>query len=1125
MLPADIYLAGLLGLTKEQYQWFKAEIDAKSGVRPGEVTAGLETIATISAIFSLISIGLAVTASFFKPREKKDGGVQNSQVSGGSIARNQKFSSRSGFQSVQSPAALGETIPLIYSDRAYYPATLGRPAGLYGGIRVQVDLLWSQMLALGGDEYLKSLFMIGEGRIGDIEDLAIGDSTVNFYWQNNSSATQRGSKFTAYFNGVGGRIKAGDYKFGRAPYFDPGNSETLFGAPDVYHVYSAGSQQRPDFCYTYTPSANTSFGLSDWLPNGMFHRINPTMTATGSIERKSYDNGERFKVVWTDDFSSVATLWKQKYQWSYRCGVTSPSKDYAVNDEFEYVVYADSDDDTVIFVDGSNAEGSIGADGPPAELSCNDIASTVAGYQSGIADSMIEGEIYKFGSALAVLTEISPTDKTFVSTSGLTEGRGQTMRYKFRVVRAGYIQSGGDQVNPNWSGEQVRPKKWDYAGGSGLADLEALDPPTKWKTVSDRAQGFKYTSANIRITRPCKVFEIRLRSTVGLAVNGFFNFRGSYDYSRVNDMAGGKYIGNTYDSSQKIQTQSYTAGTVSAPEQRYSFFRMHIRVSPSSDYIEIPASFAVRSNTGQAIYNYIRFELAIGGEVQLEFEPISSWEIRSGRAQTPFIVIDYRRSGTNSIHFSVGAGLTVYWTGTTMSNKQSNFRVNSIEPKGGSSKGLGFSDDYDSMTDAYAAVAEAFCYSAIETTIRNGPEHEVVGVNVITENSVAPDYRDIATLGFNARSARSWSQLSQVSVGVPKGKYARKLLKANAEEPTNLFPDVFRDILLSERFGMGDIFTEDQIEVESFVRSAQWNLSRRYFFDGVLAEKVNLRQWAADVSATMLLEFYERDGRFALEPAVRFPEEGPVPISGLFTAGNIIEGSFSLEVLSEEERQPVQVSIKWREQRSKDSLSSPGVFPVEREIFIREASGSESDTIESINIAEYCTNRYHAIDCACYIIRVRNLITHTISFSTIPEGVVSGLKAGDFIKVALDYDFYNDFTNGIVLKDGTIITTKPETLPPGTHQVAHWNGSVGPVIDGVLTIGADGKAQPSGVIFALKSQRLSVRVYRIASIKLGEESQIEIGAIHHPTDENGLSLIGKNWTTYQTDSNWIIRES
>ena len=981
------------------------------------------------------------------------------------------------------------------------------------------------MLALGGDEYLKSLFMIGEGRIGDVEDLAIGDSTVNFYWQNNSVAAQRGSKFTVYFNGVGGRIKAGNYKFGRAPAFDAGNSETLFGAPDVYHIYSTGNQQRPDFCYTSTPSANTSFGLSDWMPNGMLYRVNPTITATGSIERKSQSNGEKFKVTWTDDFNSLANLWKQKYQWSYRCGVTSPSKAYAVNDEFEYVIYKDSDDETTIVFDGGNAEGSIGADGPPAQLSCSDIASSIASYQAGLADSMIEGEIYKFGSALAVLTTILPVDGAFVSTAGLSKGPGQTMTYRFKVVRAGYIQNGGGEINPDWSGTQVRPPKWDYAHGAGLAELQALNPPTKWQTVSDRSQGFKYTSANVRITRSCKVFEIRLKSTVGLAVNGLFNFKGSLDYNHVNEMAGGKYIGNVYDASQNIQTQTYPGGgTVSFSQVRYSFFKIYIKVSPSNDYLEIPASFAVRSNTGQAIYNYIRFELAVGGEVQLEFEPISSWEIRSGRVQTPFIIIDYRSSGTKSIQLPVGAGLTIYWTGTTMSNNLSEFTAPSIEPKG-SSKGLGYSDDNQSMTDSYPRIAEAFCYNSIETTIKNGPEHEITGINVITENSVAPDYKDVATLGFNARSARSWSQLSQVSVGVPKGKYAKKLLKGDTEESTNLFPDALRDMLLSNRFGMGDTFSEDQIEKESFIRSAQWNLDRRYFFDGVLAEKVNLRQWAADVSATMLLEFYERDGRFALEPAIRFPEQGPVPISALFTAGNIIEGSFSLEVLPEEERQPIQVSVKWREQRGKDSLSSPGVFPVEREIFVRETSASENDIIEPVNIAEYCTNRYHAIDCACYIIRMRSLITHTISFSTIPEGVVSGMKAGDFIKVAIDYDFYNDFTNGIVLKDGTVVTTRPETLPPGVHQVAYWNGSSGPVMEGALTIDSEGKAQPSGVVFAVKNQRLSVRVYRIVSIKLGEESQIEIGAVHHPTDEAGISLIGKNWTTYQTDSNWIIRES
>lgn len=1126
ILPADHYMASMLGLTADEYRWFKLEAYKRVKIEPGTPVAGVETLAILSLVFTVISVGLAIAASFFKPKERKAGEIKSSTEDPENVTRNQRFAPRYGFNSTQKPAVLGTTIPVVYANRVALGDSTAppRPAGTYGGVRINLQLLWSQMLSLGGDQFLRALFAVSEATALSLESIAIGDNTVGAYDFVDSTAMQQAGKLTIYYRPGGGRIKGTDYLLGRIPALDPGNAVPL-GAIDVYQVKSTGQVMRPDFCFCATPASGTVFGLTSWLPNGMFYRVNPQLAPTGSIEKISKSKGERFRVEWTDDFNAVAGMWKAKYQWSRRCGVVGDSRYYNVNEQFVYILYRNSDADTVIIVNGGNAKGSTGPDANTAELSCKDIASTIASYQNGIAESLVPGELYKFGSALAVLVNSSPDNAIFISDSeNDPPGGGQTITYTFRVVRGGYIANGGENINPNWSGSNTTPPEWRYYEGDGRDELEALPIPTTWDTVSNRPQGFLCTLADIRVTRSCTIFEVGLRSTVGIRISGFSNLKDCLDYNLINDRSGGKYINDEYDSEQNLGFQAHSSGAISLAEYRYSFFKIYIKKDSESNYTEIPGSFGVRSNTSQPVYNYLRFEMTVKAEWQIRFEPIASWEIRHNSAQAPFAVIDYQYGAETSLYRSVQGGVLISWTGYTISNTKDSFKIQSVEPS--NSRGLGWSDISEScMTDPWGRVAEAFCYDALETTISQGPEHEVVYINTISTNTVTPTYNQLATLGLNIRASKQWTQLSQVSAYVTQGREVQRLLNNNSAGPSNLFPDILRDLLLSVVFGMGDSITSDQIDTQSFIDAAQWCQTRRYFFDGVIASKTNLRQWAADTAASMLLDLLQRDGRFALEPAIIFPEDGPVPIRAIFTAGNIVEDSFSLEFLNEEDRLPIQASVKWREERSRDNYSSPGLFPVEREVLVRETSSTESDPIESFDLSDYCTNLEHAIDFACFVIRMRKTITHTIKLSTTPDGLDSSLRAGDYIKVALDFTYYDEFANGVILADGTIVSTRPDLLPPGTHDAVYWDGGDNPVVDGPITVSADGLGSPPNVVFIKKNVNTQVRTYKVESISLSENGVIDIEAVHHPVDSSGVSLIGKNWTTYSTDSSWIISKA
>lgn len=1122
LLPADKYLASLLGLSEEDYRWFISEVRSQVKIEPGKPVAGIETLVTLSFVFGLISVGLSIAASFFKPKERQTGPVNDSAARDpDNITRSQKFAPRYGFDSLQKPAVLGTTIPIVYSYVEELPATSSpaRPAGRYGGVRVNLQMIWSQMLSLGGDQFLRSIFMIGEAKTLNIDSLALGDNLIKSYQYGSNSNAQQVGKLTAYFRRDGGRITTNDYLLGRSAATDPGNAAAS-GGQDVYAIISTNGNYRQDFCFTYKPTNSTTFGIYRWLPNGAPYRVNPVFSPTGQIDRQSRDEGKKVYIDWVDDYVTTANLWKYKYQWSRRCGITSGSGIYEVNDEFEYAVYSNSNKRTVLVVNRRNAKQAT-QEAPDARVQCTDIANAVASTQNAVDENLIVGELYKFGSVIAVLVRRS-VDDVFVSEADVT-GFGREVTYVFRVVRRGRLEQ-GSEMNPPWATGDYMPTQWLYHEGQNLNDLTA---PYTWPVISSRAQGFRCAVATVTLNRASRAFEIGIRSTVGIKINGLCNFKDAKSYKTINDAAGGRFYERTFNSDTSISTQNITSGTITTTEERYSFFKVYIRSNATNEqFTAIPAAFAVRSNTGQPVYNYMRFFMNAALNWELQFEPMSSWEIRTGGdidrpSDSVLIVIDHTLNNRRITTFNnIYGGIRFEWTGTTVSNSESTFRLFSIDD--GINRGLGFTDT-NSILDSWGKVAEAFCYDEIQTTVNEGPEHEIVYVNTIVENQTVPTYDNLATLGLNIRASREWSQLSQLSVYVTQGREVKRLLNNDSLGPSHLFPDILRDLLLSTVFGMGGVLTEDQIDKQSFIDAAQWCQTRRYYYDGVLADKTNLRQWAADTAGSMLLELLQRDGKFALQPAIRFPEDGPVPISGIFTAGNIVENSFSMEFMAQEDRQPIQVSVKWREERVRSDYLSSGLFPTEREVLVRETSASDSDPIESFDLTAYCTNYEHAIDFACYVIKVRSIVTHSIKFSTTPDGIDAGLRAGDYIKVALDYTYYDEFANGVILADGTVVTTRPDALGTGTHSVVYWDGGDGPVVDGSITISSNGLGSPTNIVFIKNNSSSVIRVYRIESIALGEEGIIDIEAVHYPVDVNGIARIGKNWTTYTTDTNWVIR--
>ena len=147
LLPTEADLCNLLGITEEEYWQFVEQVAAKSKERP----KGYEHIPAISAsgvelyiagqgltVLGSILVGVALSVVAYlltpKPDTSRGSNRRTADISGG-----RRFAPQFEFNSVQDLANLGDIIPLVFAN--YEDG--------FGGVRVNSQLLWSQIISLG----------------------------------------------------------------------------------------------------------------------------------------------------------------------------------------------------------------------------------------------------------------------------------------------------------------------------------------------------------------------------------------------------------------------------------------------------------------------------------------------------------------------------------------------------------------------------------------------------------------------------------------------------------------------------------------------------------------------------------------------------------------------------------------------------------------------------------------------------------------------------------------------------------------------------------------------------------------------------------------------------------------
>ena len=1105
LLPHDRQIMDITGMSEQEYREFVKHCFNSSKIQPGLPT-NFELITF--AVTLIVGLALSYLSSLLAPKPnvpKDKPSPETKEVNGQNIVRGTEFAPQTGFDAPQNVVELSSIVPLVYGQRTRVDDRW------YGGVRVNTNLIWSQVMTLANNQMLRAIFLVGEGAPEmaiDPTQFAIGNNLLRSYDLSPGSKT---SRLSIYWRNNGGRIRETDNIAGRTYQEDPGNAENS-GADDVYMVRSEDDKYKADFCMAAKPSSQTALGVYGFVGNGFAYKVNPRYRPSPD-PIPDPDNQELFC---QNDPAVEEERRKQRKRWPEHSGLIGGKgmRNVQVGDQLTYVLnkYArvdfDEETDRVVNLD---------------------VLQAVASRQKEYDQNIEVGSLYKIGSAQAVCVSRTPEDRLFMSMADNDPiGGGQTVTAVFEITEPGLVE-----LVANTEADLEKP---------GQSEL---------MNATQRGHIFKLATANVSVERRAKVVEFSFRSQMATSLSGMCNFRnvryGNVKYVENSDGKGDCADGwerviygeqffdmmacqrwhdwdwdDITDEADGAAFERHESDTITTKEKRYSFFRMYYRNAAADEetpWKKMNALYGFCSERATSVFNWLRIEFPDEQRWSVRFEPVTGWEIRGKVQQGDLWVMD---STINQPQLVDDSGLSLRFSGYQVSRDEQTFRMLTLQPPDQVDVNNGWVDEcdyglvpsehFDDGTyygDAWARLAEEFYFNEMDTTATS-PEHQIVNVNVITENNPVPDYSNLALVGLNIRSSLEINKLEQFSVYVNEG-LGQNLLEL--DESAHHFPDVLYDLLTSQRYGVGSILSRELIDLDSFKAAHKFCDERHYFFDGAVTEKVNIRTWATEAANNNMLDLCISGGRFALKPVVTF--DGPEKITGLFTAGNILDDTFKVSYIDQQDRLAPIITVRWREERESGGGNKKGLFPVTREVTVREERTSDLAPVSQIDMTQYCTSLDHAIDRAKYECRYRRLVTHTVAFKTVPSE--ANVQVGSIVKVGMETVRYDQPRNGAVDSFGRVTTWG--VVPNGPQQCLVWDGATRKVTEETLEFDGEHCTSRTNCVFCLADSDNKAEAYKVMKVGFDEDGNVDIEAIYWPLDDADRSMIVKGW---DQDSNWLI---
>ena len=408
---------------------------------------------------------------------------------------------------------------------------------------------------------------------------------------------------------------------------------------------------------------------------------------------------------------------------------------------------------------------------------------------------------------------------------------------------------------------------------------------------------------------------------------------------------------------------------------------------------------------------------------------------------------------------------------------------------------------FDAITDYYQ-------YDAERSSHQDGPEHEIVYVNEQSSTTVRPEYEfdqaGIANVALRLSSSKEWNSFSQFSAYIKQGIKVERLID-NTTGPTNLFPEIVYALLTDKKFGLADLVGVPSVDKERMTVAAKFCEANGFYWDGVITDKQNIREFIYQNAIFNLLDFTILGGKFSLFPSVPFDSSNfeiiktqKPTVRALFTDGNT--RNLKVSFLAPEERQNFIGTVYFRKEVPNgfsETLSKTLVIDNDDANVIEEKF-----PIEVFDMSDFCTSEEHAETFLKHALKIREKVDHGIKFETTPQAAL-GLKPGDYIRFISEATHTSRFENGVISLDGLVQSVGNNSL--SNVNIYHWKPGTQEVKETVLNV-VNGKATDAnlyGSVFTVKQTTESNRLYKTESITYTDEGLIEVSASHAPLLSDG----------------------
>ena len=860
------------------------------------------------------------------------------------------------------------------------------------------------------------------------------------------------------------RVNGG--RFDQGEVYDKGLMDEPYDGTSDPFAFKWGGSLVQYFSGARTPGTQAVFGNYSAIPNGNRFKVNYELLL--KIDAIDGDVEDDIR----DRQRKIRDLFPRY------CYVEGPGnqdgKSVDVGDDIKYIIAPDNLT--------NNNYGSSGI---------ADINQALKNARIEIDGTLVVGETYLIGTCLAVC----------VNKDGSPWAPGRTVTAFFKVTTAGVID-------------------------------------TKDKNRTDRPNTLtvqRVAIATISNNRACNRTDLIIKSTVWRKINGFTN---------VNTQPTQKKIDRYEEKDGAI-----TLGQMNVYTKRQSFFGLEYRLQGTDTWTNITpenTGFVVEGRTPEAIYNQICIRHPQTNAYDFRLTPIPGnavgrfWGIPGREVNMYFLdaagEFDSRWKQPKQNSF-VKNGFTVFYTGypkrfITSERSNSEWKIYGV-PEGEASDLYGeVQVDGKTVNLRYGdAYSDFYIYEAEELSNSTAPEHEVVSINEILQSYNPSTYTNLAYAGIRLNSGAEWTSFSELSAYFKEGLLVPKLLGTETGtvlDSTNLLPEIAYDLLTNVLFGAGQIVGATQVDAIEMTKAADFCLANKFFWDGVIAERINIREWIYEQAGYCLLQFRIKGGRFSLYPDVPFDDSGliqktkPISPKVLFTDGNMKD--LQVSFLSPEERQLFKATVLWRQETTNG-------FPQTRTVVVTltkdedgRSRSPDNDPEETFDMAGFCTSQEHAETFAKYALKTRQLVDHGIKFQTTPQ-MAMGLEPGEYFQVASavthsDTDLGSRLNNGSIDSEGNIIGLD---LDSDTYEVQYWKPGTQGLNTAELQV-VERKTSNNalwGSIFAVsRRNNPQTRVYKLESLTYAEDGLVEVAGSVAPLTEGGL-LETLDWG--ENDDHFTVR--